>query len=249
MRLQIDINLTSEKYRPVASRGALIFFLMNELFKVHTYYTYSLSAFVTTFLRAIDLVSGENDPMAAEIEEAMAEKKPDVEAEAEGGEDGETKQADAEGAVVADAAPAIEMKKGLSDEQLVRRCDILKDSVTVVSFCYINRGVFERDKLMVATQLTFQVMVRDGRLNAEQVAVLVSGRADPRPGLMGPLSDWMPETMWPKVKALEVIPELSKIGDDMQQVRAPQFGKCLCLSSCADLRVLCAAVRDLAEVV
>ena len=203
---------------------------MNELFKVHTYYTYSLSAFVTTFLRAIDLVSGENDPMAAEIEEAMAEKKPDAEGEAEGegegGEDGETKQADAETAVVSDAAPSIEMKKGLSDEQLVRRCDILKDSVTVVSFCYINRGVFERDKLMVATQLTFQVMVRDGRLNAEQVAVLVSGRADPRPGLMGPLSDWMPETMWPKVKALEVIPELSKIGDDMQQVCELQFMGC-----------------------
>ena len=31
---EIDINITSEKYRPVASRGSLIFFLMNELFKV-----------------------------------------------------------------------------------------------------------------------------------------------------------------------------------------------------------------------
>jgi dynein heavy chain, axonemal len=217
---EIDINITSEKYRPVAARGALIFFLMNELFKVHTYYTYSLSAFVTTFLRAIDLVSGDADPMKAELEALDANG--DVEAqeadEAEGGgrESAET-ELEANG-VSPNESKQSTIKQGLTDEQLVRRCAVLKESVTVVSFTYINRGLFERDKLMVATQLTFQVMVRDGRLNGDQVAVLVSGRGDPRPGLMGPLSDWMPEVMWPKVKALEVIPELSKIGDDMQQL-------------------------------
>ena len=58
-----DINVTSEKYRPVAHRAALLFFLLNDLFKVHTYYIYSLSAFVTIFIRGIDLVSGRNDPM------------------------------------------------------------------------------------------------------------------------------------------------------------------------------------------
>jgi dynein heavy chain len=42
-----EINVTSEKYRPVAHRAALIFFLMNDLFKCHTYYIYSLTAFVT----------------------------------------------------------------------------------------------------------------------------------------------------------------------------------------------------------
>jgi len=30
------INETSEKYRPVASRGALLFFIMNDLHKMHT---------------------------------------------------------------------------------------------------------------------------------------------------------------------------------------------------------------------
>jgi dynein heavy chain, axonemal len=57
-----EINITSEKYRPVAHRASLLFFLMNDLFKCHTYYIYSLNAFVTVFLRAIDLVSGKNNP-------------------------------------------------------------------------------------------------------------------------------------------------------------------------------------------
>ncbi len=34
------INKTSEKYRPVARRGAQLFFIMSELVKIHTYYIY-----------------------------------------------------------------------------------------------------------------------------------------------------------------------------------------------------------------
>jgi dynein heavy chain, axonemal len=47
------IDLTSEKYRPVARRGALLFFVMNNLYKVHTYYMFSLNSFVSFFLRGI----------------------------------------------------------------------------------------------------------------------------------------------------------------------------------------------------
>ena len=34
---------------------------------------------------------------------------------------------------------------------------------------------------------------------------------------MGRLADWMTEAMWAKVRALEMIPEFQKLGDDMQQ--------------------------------
>lgn len=54
---QEEINTASEKYRLVASRGALLFFLMNSLNRIHSYYMYSLNAFVVTFLRGIDMVS------------------------------------------------------------------------------------------------------------------------------------------------------------------------------------------------
>merc|ERR1719502_1167994 len=50
------INMTSEKYRPTARRGSQLFFLMNRLVMIHTYYIYSLNAFVVVFSSAIDAV-------------------------------------------------------------------------------------------------------------------------------------------------------------------------------------------------
>ena len=40
----------------VANRSSLLFFLMNDLVKMHTYYIYSLEAFTTVFYRGIDMV-------------------------------------------------------------------------------------------------------------------------------------------------------------------------------------------------
>ena len=51
-----NINQASEAYRPAASRGALVFFLMNELYKIHSFYKFSLDSYVIVVNRAIDLV-------------------------------------------------------------------------------------------------------------------------------------------------------------------------------------------------
>ena len=266
------INETAEKYRPVAVRASLIFFLMNALSRVHTYYIYSLSAFVTVFLRAISLVSGDNDPMkdeleaafeadeggaAAEGEEEAAAAEPEdggessaqgEAAEASGaegeaaeskgedggeagagegeGQGGDGGEGEGEGGQPAEGGEAeagagegadFKLKKGLNDEQLARRCKILMDSITQVAFQYINRGLFERDKLMVGTQLALKILVRDGLLNREHVQSFIVGAQHTDPGPMGPLSEWMPENLWPRVKALEEVkPVFEKIGDEMQ---------------------------------
>lgn len=36
------------------------------------------------------------------------------------------------------------------------------------------------------------------------------------PGNLGPLGEWLPEAIWPKIKALEKIKRLQNIGDAMQ---------------------------------
>ena len=54
---QRAIALTAECYRPVAARGALLFFVMNGLHKVHSFYMYSLNAFAVIFARGIDVVT------------------------------------------------------------------------------------------------------------------------------------------------------------------------------------------------
>jgi len=54
---EAKINVTSESYRPVASRGALLFFLLMDLNKIHSFYKFSLDAFVLVCSRAINAVS------------------------------------------------------------------------------------------------------------------------------------------------------------------------------------------------
>lgn len=49
-----DITDASEMYRPSAVRGALIFFLMNELYKMSSFYMYSLESYVNVINIAID---------------------------------------------------------------------------------------------------------------------------------------------------------------------------------------------------
>ena len=54
-----SINENRNKYRAVAARGAMLFFLLNSLNKIHAFYQYSLNAFVTVFARAIDVAPGD----------------------------------------------------------------------------------------------------------------------------------------------------------------------------------------------
>merc|ERR1711904_684389 len=54
---EVKINETSENYRPTASRGALLFFLLMDLCKMHTFYKYSLDSFVMVVTRAINSVT------------------------------------------------------------------------------------------------------------------------------------------------------------------------------------------------
>ena len=53
----IAIDEASEQYRPAASRGALVYFMMIELTKIHSFYKFSLESFINVINRAIDIVA------------------------------------------------------------------------------------------------------------------------------------------------------------------------------------------------
>jgi len=55
---EIAINFNRNQYRNVAARGAMLFFLLNSLNKIHAFYQYSLNAFVSVFSRGLDLAPG-----------------------------------------------------------------------------------------------------------------------------------------------------------------------------------------------
>lgn len=47
------INISRESYRQVASRGSLMFFLLSELSKMHSFHHYSLNSFIIVFQTAV----------------------------------------------------------------------------------------------------------------------------------------------------------------------------------------------------
>jgi dynein heavy chain len=59
---EVAINEASEAYRPAASRGALVYFMMNELTRIHSYYKFSLDSFIIVIRRAIDIVAEKMNP-------------------------------------------------------------------------------------------------------------------------------------------------------------------------------------------
>jgi dynein heavy chain len=70
--------------------------------------------------------------------------------------------------------------------------------------------------LTVATLLTLRIAVNDGKLSSEEVEYLIEGKQSPDPGNMGPLQEWLPSALWPRIKALEGLKRFTGLGDSMQ---------------------------------
>jgi dynein heavy chain len=91
---EVAIIDASEVYRPAANRGALVFFLMNELYRIHTFYRFSLDSFVIVVGRAIDIVA---DSLNPKKQRALAAAAAAAEKAAAGGGDEEDKKDDEDG--------------------------------------------------------------------------------------------------------------------------------------------------------
>lgn len=160
---QVSIKEASEIYRPAASRGALVFFMMNELYMIHSFYRFSLDSFIIVVKRAITIVA-----------DRMAPKKKEKEAPEEGEEGAEG----AEGEAAAEAEPSEEEEDEdagqMSPKTLGIRVDSLTDEITYQGFNYTRRGTFERHKLLLATLLCFRIQIRRGLLDQGEVDALIN---------------------------------------------------------------------------
>jgi dynein heavy chain len=72
---EAKINETSENYRVTANRGALLFFLMMDLGRMHTFYKFSLDSFVMVITRAINSVSLRKPKLDATMESSASSVK------------------------------------------------------------------------------------------------------------------------------------------------------------------------------
>ena len=63
-----NINESSEFYRPAALRGALFYFLLTDICRVHSFYKYSLESYIVVINRAIDHITEKKETIKAEGE-------------------------------------------------------------------------------------------------------------------------------------------------------------------------------------
>ena len=222
----VKINDASEAYRPAANRGALVFFMMIELSKIHSYYMFSLESFVIVVKRAIDLVAAEYRKEAGEDEEAEAEGGDEDGAAGEEAKEGAAEGEAKEGAE-AQAEAAEKMEQSLEDDDelaepmtprtLMGRVDRLVESITFQAFNFTRRGLFERDKLLVATMLCLRVLVRKGVCNQEEVTHLVMKKVALDPPQQPDSLKFIPEPLWPACKGLEQVHRFSNFTSSLSE--------------------------------
>eukprot|EP00397_Hematodinium_sp_SG-2012_P000164 GEMP01000164.1.p1 GENE.GEMP01000164.1~~GEMP01000164.1.p1 ORF type:complete len:2602 (+),score=544.41 GEMP01000164.1:57-7808(+) len=206
---EIKINETSENYRPAANRGALLFFLLMDLCKMHSFYKYSLDSFIMVVTRAIDSVSlrKKEPPKIQESSAAVNELAAKDSGDGKEGEEDEEEEEALRGEVEAEVEEKEEEILELTGKELVQRVNLLTSLCTLFVFNYTRRGLLDADKLIVASMLTFRVMVRQKSILEEEVDTLIRAPPDTNSSPMPENArSWLTEVIWAQLKTLENFP-------------------------------------------
>ena len=137
------MNVACEEYRPVATRGALLYFLIVDMAAINNMYMVSLQQFLVLFDFSIDN---------------------------------------------SDKAP-------LASKRIVNIIDYLTFYVT----CYMQRGLFERHKLMFSLLLCVAIMQQRGEIDAQEWRFLLAGPTDTNTSAKNPAPEWVTEKVWIEV--------------------------------------------------
>eukprot|EP00930_Biecheleria_cincta_P103951 TRINITY_DN9605_c0_g4_i1.p1 TRINITY_DN9605_c0_g4~~TRINITY_DN9605_c0_g4_i1.p1 ORF type:complete len:4232 (-),score=759.91 TRINITY_DN9605_c0_g4_i1:457-13152(-) len=213
---EATINLISENYRPTASRGSLLFFLMMDLSKMHTFYKYSLDAFVMVVSRAMISVTlrQPKEKKRAVVEEDHVSEAGSQDKLADERDAGEAKDHDtsmdqeqsAEQAALDEDGDDEEDIVELSGNDLTNRVEQLVDVVTFAVFAYVRRGLLDADKLTVASMLALKILVRSGAVHPSELNILIQAPLDPQASPMPETTrSWLTEPQWAQLKSLEQI--------------------------------------------
>mmetsp|Transcript_25005 Transcript_25005/g.85566 ORF Transcript_25005/g.85566 Transcript_25005/m.85566 type:complete len:4525 (+) Transcript_25005:136-13710(+) len=169
---QKSISAARELYRPVATRGALLYFLIDNLNVLDRCYQYSMANFVYIMRKGMDLTPGGATEDLVPVEQRLGEQVP-----------------------------------------VEKRVSLLIDFVSLIVFRYIASGLFEKHKLIVASQLCMAILKGRGQLNANLFDWLLRG---PKvTGVDNPLSEWVTESVWASVQSLKELDGYSALPDDL----------------------------------
>jgi dynein heavy chain, axonemal len=209
---EIKINEAREFYRKIAARSALLFFILGDLNKVHTFYHYSLAAFTQVFLRAIDQAGKAAAKPALKASAAMAATSKNsfkkfkwICVFLNAGIKGKTDNG---------------KPRDINEEVDVSvRVPLLLDCVTYAVFEVTRRGLLEKHKLLFASFVTLKILDRDGLVNDKEQDFLIAAKKSLTPPAMASADTltWVTESQWASCAALQdVCAPLSKICTDIE---------------------------------
>jgi len=213
---EAKINETSEYYRPTGNRGALLFFLLMDLCKMHTFYRFSLDSFVMVVTRAVNGVTlrkPKEPKKKKEDEEEEGEKEADEDDE-EKDEDDEDEEGE-EGEEEDEEEEIIE----LHGKDLKERVQLLEGVITFAVYSYTRRGLLDADKLTVCSMMCLKILERSKVIVKDEVDVLVKAPPDPNPPPMPENArSWLSDVQWAQLKSLEPIPAFKSSGQLTQNI-------------------------------
>jgi dynein heavy chain len=93
------------------------------------------------------------------------------------------------------------------------RVKALVGTLSLQLFNYVSQGLFERHKLLVATQLCMRILHKHGELSTEKFQYLLRG-----PKVVGPTNpvpEWLPESSWQSVLALKEMHDYHALAEDL----------------------------------
>lgn len=131
---EVKISSAREVYRPVATRGSLLYFLIDNINTLDRVYHYSMANFVFILRKGMDVTPGGPDQSKVPEDQRLEEEVP-----------------------------------------LEQRVKLLIDTTSYEIFQYVAQGLFERHKLIVATQLCMAILRQQGKLNAAKLEFLLKG--------------------------------------------------------------------------
>eukprot|EP00201_Polytomella_parva_P017476 CAMPEP_0175071536 /NCGR_PEP_ID=MMETSP0052_2-20121109/19298_1 /TAXON_ID=51329 ORGANISM="Polytomella parva, Strain SAG 63-3" /NCGR_SAMPLE_ID=MMETSP0052_2 /ASSEMBLY_ACC=CAM_ASM_000194 /LENGTH=4543 /DNA_ID=CAMNT_0016338719 /DNA_START=12 /DNA_END=13643 /DNA_ORIENTATION=- len=169
---EVNIAKAREVYRPVATRGSLSYFLVDNLNALDRVYHYSMANFVYILKRGMDVTPGGKDESMVPANEQLGQ-----------------------------------------EVDLDKRVELLVETTCYTVFAYVAQGLFERHKLIVATQLSMAILKQRAELNFNKFDFLLRG-----PKVMGvdnPLADWVSDSVWGSVQALKELDDYQNLPDDL----------------------------------
>ena len=118
---------------------------------------------------------------------------------------------------------AIDRTASEENESVETRTGKLVSSIRSTIFKWVNRGLFEKHKLILSSMLAFTLLRRGGlkeEFNQQVIDFLLSNKAYTSSGQANPISEWLPNQYWSAVQSLGTLSGFELLGQNMS-VDAP----------------------------